>query len=86
MSSTLPPNPFPNPTTPPPEPGPRSPLPMPVVYVPTTWEYRHLERRLGEGPPITEQELDELGAEGWELVSVAHVADVAHFYFKRMRE
>ena len=86
MSSTLPPNPFPHPLTPPPEPAPRTPPPTPVVYVPTTWEYRHLERPLGAQPPIGEEELNTLGAEGWELASTIQVAEVAHLYFKRMRE
>jgi hypothetical protein len=48
-----------------------------------TWEYRHLVRDLStEGLP-SDAELDALGAEGWELVTVLTDGRSAHFYWKR---
>ena len=55
----------------------------PLVYVEATFEYRQLSRELPKGP-ITESELNELGREGWELVSVLSDGLTAHFYFKRL--
>jgi hypothetical protein len=83
---------------PPPEPFPPSPpfpfpprtapalLQAPVVYVAPVWEYRELVRALDPGTMPTENDLNELGAEGWELVSVVSENERAHFYFKRLRE
>ena len=53
----------------------------PMVYVEPAWEYRQLTRPLSGGAP--DAELDALGAEGWELVSVLPVGADARFYFKR---
>ena len=55
----------------------------PLVYVEATFEYKQLSRELANGP-ITEGELNELGREGWELVSVLSDGHTAHFYFKRL--
>jgi len=69
-----------------PEP-PRSPvagrIEPPMVFVPPTWEYRHLVRRAPDESVLGESELNALGAEGWELVSVHAEGGAVHFYFKR---
>ena len=55
-----------------------------MVYVAPVWEYKQLTRRSGEAP--TEADLNELGADGWELTAVVPEAESVHFYFKRVRE
>lgn len=81
MPSTIP-----QPSPPAPvEPIVRAPLQPPVVYVAASWEYKHVARPLGAGPPIGEDELDALGAEGWELTAAVPDAAQVHFYFKRER-
>ena len=56
----------------------------PLVFVPPKWEYRHLVRKAADEPPIGEEELNALGAEGWELVAVFAGPGSVHFYFKRL--
>ncbi len=70
--------------SPTPQPLPVPHLEPPMVYVPATWEYRHLRKPSGQAPD--EQELNALGAEGWELVGVSTEPDGVHLYFKRQRE
>jgi hypothetical protein len=55
----------------------------PVVFVPPTWEYRDVVRRVPQESPLRESELNALGAEGWELVSVYAEGGAVHFYLKR---
>ena len=87
MLSTVPPRPVPPPFPfPPADPGPRAPLQPPMVFVPPVWEYKHLERALGAEAPLGADELNALGAEGWELAAVIPAASRVHFYFKRLRE
>ena len=85
MRSTYPPFPVPTPF-PPASPGPQTPLAPPVVYVAPMWEYKHLRRDLAADPPFAEEELNALGADGWELAAVIPAATAIHFYFKRSRE
>ena len=70
---------------PPTEPfAPRAPLQPPMVYVAPVWEYRHLQRPVvGAAPPLSEEELNALGAEGWELTAVIPGPAGVHCYFKR---
>jgi hypothetical protein len=56
-----------------------------MVYVTPSWEYKHLERAAGGEAPLHEDELNALGAEGWELAAVIPTASAIHFYFKRSR-
>ena len=59
-----------------------------------TWEYKVVEAQYGAQPAsISEQELNRLGAEGWELVGT-RVVEVSRagareyrtdYYFKRVR-
>lgn len=64
-----------------------NPLYPPMVYVhkQDQWEYYQLVRDLqaGEEPP-TDEELNEIGKEGWELCGVMSHAEKVHFYFKRL--
>ncbi|HEU4564094.1 MAG TPA: hypothetical protein VFS05_05585 [Gemmatimonadaceae bacterium] len=87
MRATYPPHPFPPPAPfPPAEPAPRAPMQPPMVYVSPEWEYRRLDRSLGAEAPPTEEELNALGAEGWELAAVVTAGERAWFYLKRLRE
>ena len=58
-------------------------VPPPLVFVEAAWEYRHLTRAPAAGGALTEAELNELGAGGWELVAVLGDPAGTHFYFKR---
>jgi hypothetical protein len=74
--------PFPFPPSPEPDPQRRDvQVHTPVVFVPPTYEYKHLTR--GVAVTLSEAELNELGAAGWELSGVVVVGADAHFYFKR---
>ncbi|HJU75636.1 MAG TPA: DUF4177 domain-containing protein [Gemmatimonadaceae bacterium] len=57
-----------------------------MVYVPPTWEYKHLTRPLGASALPEEAELNALGAEGWELTAVINEPAQVHLYFKRQRD
>jgi len=55
----------------------------PLVFVAPAWEYRHLVRDLStEGLP-SDAELNVLGADGWELVSLLADGRNVHLYWKR---
>jgi hypothetical protein len=49
------------------------------------WEYNEVVRRLETETLPTEQELDRLGTDGWELAGVANEGRRVHLYFKRER-
>jgi hypothetical protein len=57
----------------------------PWVPVTPRWEYREVVRSLETETLPTEQELDRLGADGWELAGVANEGRRVHLYFKRER-
>jgi hypothetical protein len=58
---------------------------LPMVYVeePYRWQYKHVARRLEKEEPPTEEELNKLGEQGWELSGIFANQSVVHFYFKR---
>lgn len=58
-------------------------VPTPMVYVEPTFEYRTLSRELSGGEPLPQEELAQLGRDGWELVGILNDGRAAHFYFKR---
>lgn len=64
-----------------------NPLYPPMVYVhkQDQWEYHQFVRDLkaGDEPP-TDEELNEMGQEGWELAGVLAQNEKAFFYFKRL--
>ena len=66
-------------------PGPRIPearVEPPRVAVEPRWEYKTVVREVTSGP-MSETELNELGAAHWELVGIVEVSTRIHFYFKR---
>jgi hypothetical protein len=68
----------------PPEP-PGGQISPPWVPVTPRWEYKEVVRTLETETLPTEQELDRLGADGWELAGVANEGPRVHLYFKRER-
>lgn len=59
---------------------------MVYVYDRPTWEYKIVVKNLAEDESLSEQELDALGANGWELAGVVALPGRVHFYFKRVRK
>ena len=77
-----------NPSRPaPPSPADAPPVPPMLVYVKekSTWEYKLITRNLSKEEAPTEEELNGLGADGWELAGVFGDSPLAYFYFKRAR-
>jgi len=60
----------------------------PMVYTKdqTIWEYKMLSRNLSKQEAPSEEELNRLGKEGWELAGVFTDSPFVHFYFKRLRD
>ena len=54
--------------------------PMVYVYEKQRWEYRLIIQS-----SMSEEELNALGAEGWELAGVVASPEKTQFYFKRAR-
>ena len=64
-----------------------SPITPPIVYVneKNIWEYKQLVRNLSTENAPTEDELNKLGKEGWELVGVVNDSRMTYLYFKRVK-
>jgi hypothetical protein len=60
----------------------------PMVYVKekTVWECKMLSRNLSKQEAPSEEELNRLGKEGWELAGVFSDSPFVHFYFKRLKD
>jgi hypothetical protein len=60
----------------------------PTVYIrePLRWEYKQLACRLEEEEAPSSEQLDALGADGWELTGILSNLPLAYFYFKRITE
>jgi hypothetical protein len=73
---------------PPHEPKRPEPVHPPMIYVKESlkWEYKQITRNLKKESPLSEEELNALGAEGWEMSGVAQQPPVAYYYFKRLVE
>lgn len=58
----------------------------PMVYVSeqSIWEYKQIVRNLAKEQALTEDDLNELGADGWELTGVFSDSPFVYFYFKRL--
>ena len=69
---------FPNPS------GPAPHTPMVYVRDMTVWQYKVVTRDVPLSP--SEEELNTLGKEGWELTAVLWQGAVTRFYFKRMND
>jgi hypothetical protein len=57
----------------------------PIVYVQEQprWEYKQLIRNLAEEHPPTEEEMNTLGGEGWELAGIFTDSPFVYVYLKR---
>ena len=73
---------------PPREPQAPEPIRPPMIYVEKRlkWEYRQIVRNLKKEGPVSTEELNALGAEGWEMSGVAQQSPLTYFYFKRQIE
>ena len=60
-----------------------TPLDPPLVWVEPRWEYRDVVRHVSDEGPLSEAELNVLGAEHWELAGVIPTGEWVHYYFKR---
>ena len=60
--------------------------PMVIVEKKLKWEYKQIARNLKKEKPLDEGELNDLGAEGWEMSGVAQYSTNIYFYFKRSVE
>jgi hypothetical protein len=56
---------------------------MMYVQEKLTWEYRRIDRPLEPEQLLNEQELNALGAEGWELITSVSTASGVSFYLRR---
>jgi len=57
--------------------------PTVFVYEKNVWEYRVISKKADQ--PLTVEELNALGRDGWELAGVANLDRNVQFYFKRVR-
>jgi hypothetical protein len=59
-----------------------------MVYVKekSVWAYKQLVRNLAQEKAPTEEELNALGADSWELVGTFADTPFVYFYFKRLVE
>jgi hypothetical protein len=65
----------------------RPPVPPPAVFVyeKQAWQYKVIGRSANDAP-LTDEELNALGRDGWELVGVAPADKSVQFFFKRLRD
>jgi hypothetical protein len=71
-----------------PQPQPQRPRVQPptvYVYEKQGWEHKVLSSTSAYEPPLTEDELNALGKNGWELVAVVPLPNRIQFYMKRAR-
>jgi len=59
--------------------------PTVYVYEKQGWEYRVTTRNVADESGFSEEELNALGRDGWELVGVVPLPNNVQFYFKRVR-
>lgn len=60
----------------------------PIVYVKdkTIWQYKLLTRNLAKEEAPSEEELNKVGKEGWELAGIVTDHPFVYFYFKRLKD
>ena len=60
----------------------------PMIYIKerTKWEYKQIVRNLKKEQPLSEEELNALGRDGWEMSGVAQHSHTSYYYFKRLAE
>lgn len=64
-------------------PAPEVRVQVPLVYAEPRWEYRDLARTLPEQGLPSADELNALGADGWELAATVSDGRTVHYYLKR---
>ena len=64
------------------------PIRPPMIYIEKRlkWEYKQIARNLKKEGTLSDEELNGLGAEGWEMSGVAQQSPLTYFYFKRQIE
>lgn len=55
----------------------------PLVHVESRWEYKIVVRDRSRDGGIGEEELNQLGSDGWELVGILSDDSMVSYYFKR---
>jgi hypothetical protein len=67
---------------------PRNESTRPIVYVKdkTIWQYKLLIRNLGKEEAPSEEELNKVGKEGWDLAGIVTNHPFVYFYFKRLKD
>ena len=75
------------PAVPPMQPPANVPAPSPMIYISQgpAWEYKQIVRDLSAEKLPTDAELNALGRDGWELVTVISRESGVYFYFKRTK-
>ena len=60
----------------------------PIVYVKdkTIWQYKLLTRNLAKEEAPSEEELNKVGKEGWDLAGIVTDHPFVYFYFKRLKD
>ena len=60
----------------------------PIVYVKdkTIWQYKLLTRNLAKEDAPSEEELNKVGKEGWDLAGIVTYHPFVYFYFKRLKD
>jgi hypothetical protein len=59
---------------------------MVYVYETPGWEYKVVVRDATQPTLLSEHELNDLGASGWELVGVVGLPGTVQYCFKRVRK
>jgi hypothetical protein len=70
-----------------PDQPPPHPTVAPMVYVAekAVWEYKQVARDASQDNMPSEEELNQFGKDGWELVSIQKNSGRLYLYFKRMK-
>jgi hypothetical protein len=66
----------------------QEPIRPPMIYVKerTKWEYKQIVRNLKKEQPMSEEELNALGRDGWEMSGIAQHSNTSYYYFKRLAD